>query len=98
MERLTLKATTEDAYKDSMPLKLGGIDPKVVEVRLLSPVDLAVSKLARVAEHDQEDIQALAVEGLLNAKGLKKRAEEALKRYIGNLRPIKKHRSRGPAG
>ena len=79
----------EDAYKDSMPLKLDGINPKVVEVRLLSPVDLAVSKLARFAEHDQDDIKALAAEGLLNSKDLKKRAEEALKHYIGNPGPIK---------
>ena len=79
----------EDAYKDSMPLKLGGIDPKVVEVRLLSPVDLAISKLARFAEHDQEDIKALAEEGLLNSKDLKKRAEEALRHYIANPDPIK---------
>ena len=79
----------EDAYKDSIPLKLDGIDPKVVEVRLLSPVDLAVSKLARFAEHDQEDIRALAAEGLLNSKDLKKRAEEALRHYIGNPGPIK---------
>ena len=79
----------EDAYKDSIPLKLGGIDPKVVEVRLLSPVDLAVSKLARFAQHDREDIQALAAEGLLNSKDLKKRAGEALKHYIGDPGPIK---------
>ena len=79
----------EDAYKDSTSLKLGGIDPKVVEVRLLSPVDLAVSKLARFAEHDREDIKALAEEGLLNSKDLKKRAGEALKHYIGNPGPIK---------
>jgi hypothetical protein len=70
-------------------LKLGSIDPKIVEVRLLSPVDLAVSKLARFAEHDQEDIHALAAEGLLNSKDLKKRAEEALEHYIGNPDLIK---------
>ena len=79
----------EDAYRDSTPLKLDGIDPKIVEVRLLSPIDLAVSKLARFAEHDQEDIRALAAEGLLKSKDLKKRAEEALKHYIGNPGPIK---------
>ena len=79
----------EDAYRDSLPLKLDGVDPAVVEVRLLSPVDLAVSKLARFAEHDQDDIKALAAEGLLNSQDLKKRAEEALKHYIGNPGPIK---------
>ena len=78
-----------DAHKDSIPLKLDGIDPKVVEVRLLSPVDLAVSKIARFAEHDQEDIKALAAAGLLNSKDLKKRAEEALRHYIGKPDSIK---------
>ena len=70
-------------------MKLDGVDPAVVEVRLLSPVDLAVSKLARFAEHDQDDIKALAAEGLLNSKDLKKRAQEALKHYIGDPGPIK---------
>ena len=79
----------ENAHKDSIPLKIDGIDSKVIEVRLLSPVDLTVSKLARFAEHDQEDIKALAAAGLLNAKDLRKRAEEALKHYIGNPDPIK---------
>lgn len=79
----------EDAYRDSTPLELDGIDPKVVEVRLFSPTDLAVSKLARFAEHDQEDIKALAAEGLLNSKDLKKRATDALKHYIGDPGPIK---------
>ena len=79
----------EDAYKDSIPLKLDGIDSKVVEVRVLSPVDLAVSKLARFAEHDQEDIKALATAGLLNSKDLRMRADEALKHYVGNPESIK---------
>ena len=79
----------ENAHKDSIPLKIDGIDSKVIEVRLLSPVDLTVSKLSRFAEHDQEDIKALAAAGLLNSKDLRKRAEEALRHYIGNPEPIK---------
>lgn len=79
----------EDAYRESLPLKLDGIDPEIFEVRLLSPVDLAVSKLARFAEHDQDDVRALAAEGLLNSKDLKERAEEALKHYIGNPDPVR---------
>lgn len=79
----------EDAYRDSTLLKLKGLDSGVVEVRLLSPLDLAVSKLARFADHDQDDIKALAARGLLDGKALRQRAEEALTQYIGNAEPIK---------
>ena len=44
---------------------------------------------ARFAEHEREDIKALAAESLLNSKDLRKRAQEALKHYIGNPGPIK---------
>ena len=79
----------EDAHVDSVPLRLEGIDPGVVEVRLFAPVDLAVSKIARFAEHDQEDIAALARRGLLKHGRLRKRAEEALGGYVGNLDRVK---------
>ena len=78
--------------KLALPVRMyvaGGVAAHFYEVRLLSPVDLAISKLARFAEHDQEDIRALATEWLLNSKDLKRRAEEALRHYIGNPDPIK---------
>ena len=79
----------EDAYRDSVPVKLKGLDPKLVEVRLLSPVDLAVTKLARFAAPDQEDIKALAAKGLLSPDELKERAGEAMSNYVGNPSPVK---------
>ena len=79
----------EDAHRDSLPLAVAGVDPKVFEVRLLAPVDLAVSKIARFAAHDQEDIKSLAAHGLLNSRSLRKRAEDALSYYVGNSARVK---------
>jgi len=75
----------EQAYDDAIPLRIEGVDPKKLDVRLLSPVDLAVSKLSRFSEQDREDIKALAAEGLVTAAALRKRANEALPGYVGHL-------------
>ncbi len=58
-------------------------------MRLLSPLDLAVSKLPRYELHDQEDIGALAKAGLIDSQGLRRRAEEALPRYVGDVNRVK---------
>jgi hypothetical protein len=73
----------ENADIDSIQLDLQGVDSTIVEVRLLSPLDLAVSKLSRFEEEDQKDIRSLAEAGLLNAKEFRKRAEDALVGYVG---------------
>jgi hypothetical protein len=65
-----------------------GVNRKRFDVRVLSPVDLAVSKLARYADPDQEDIKALARAGLLDSTELRRRAEEALARYIGRVKDV----------
>ena len=46
----TLGLLHEDAHADSQRVELSGIDAKVVEVRVLTPLDLAVSKLARSSD------------------------------------------------
>lgn len=79
----------ENAADDAHPLKLPGIDPAVLDIRLLSPTDLAVSKLARYADHDQDDIAALARHGLIDASGVRKRAEQALIAFVGETRRVK---------
>jgi hypothetical protein len=81
----TLALLHEDAYEDSIALTLDGIDDKVLDVRLLSPVDLAVSKLGRFASQDRDDIAALARHGLISSKALRERAEAALGGYVGAL-------------
>lgn len=79
----------EDAHGDSVPLELEGVDARVLDVRLLSPVDLAVSKIARLADHDRADIAALARAGLVQPEPLRRRAEEALGGYVGDLARVR---------
>jgi hypothetical protein len=79
----TLGLLHENADLDSIPLNLQGVDSSIVEVRLLSPPDLAVSKLSRFEEEDQKDIRSLAEAGLLNVREFRERAEEALVGYVG---------------
>jgi hypothetical protein len=85
----TLGLLHEDAYENSQPVEIPGVDKKVIEVRMLSPVDLAVTKLARFADQDREDIELLAKRGLIDAVSLRKRAEEALGGYVGEVSSVR---------
>lgn len=80
----TLGLLHEDAQVDSLPLSIEGIDQKILEVRLLTPVDLAISKVGRFAEHDRADIAALASRGLIEARSFRRRAQEAAIAYVGD--------------
>jgi len=80
----TLGLMHEDAHADSLPLTLEGIDPGVLDVRILTAVDLAVSKLGRFSTHDRDDIAALAARGLITADAVRARALEALAGYVGD--------------
>lgn len=85
----TLGLLHEMAHADSIPIEVPGVDRKRLDVRLLAPVDLAVSKLARYAEPDQADIAALARGGLVEPGGLRRRAEEALAGYVGRVNDVR---------
>ena len=61
----------------------------MLDVRLLAPVDLAVSKIARLSDQDREDIAALARAGLVKAAALRQRAEEALGGYVGDVARVR---------
>ena len=61
------------------------VDAAILDVHLLSQLDLTVSKPGRFSSQDREDIRTLARSGLINADALRQRAEEALGRCIGNL-------------
>ncbi len=76
----------EDYLDDAIPVDLG-----LSHIRLfvLSPVDLAVSKIARLADHDKEDIQALVQRGLTTANEIEQRATDALVGYVGGLSALK---------
>ena len=77
----------EDAHDDAWRLALEGMEG--VQVMVLQPVDLAISKLARFSDIDRGDIAQLAKDGLITAKALRLRAEDALPGYVGNLGPLK---------
>ncbi len=72
----------EDYQDDALPLDLG---LAFIDLRVLSPVDLAVSKIARFAEVDQEDIDALVRLGLTDANAIARRADEAIGGFIGTV-------------
>lgn len=77
------------AYDDARSIAVEGIDRRRLEIRLLTPVDLAVSKLARFSELDQDDIRELARRGLITAAALRRRAQTALPDYVGNLERVR---------
>ena len=85
----TLGLLHENAHKDARPVDIPGIDKKLIDVRVLAPIDLAVSKLSRFADQDREDILLLAREGLINSAALRKRAEQALGGYVGDLNSVR---------
>ena len=62
---------------------------RAVKLFLLSPIDLAISKIARFSDQDVEDILELASRRYFSAEALKARANEALAYYIGNIGPVK---------
>jgi len=70
----------EDYQDDSLPVDLGA---GYLRLRVLSPVDLAVSKISRLAENDKEDIAALVRLGLTSADEIERRAQSALGGYVG---------------
>lgn len=54
-----------------------------MDIYVLSPVDLVVSKLSRLSDSDKEDIEAVLNAGLTTANAIEQRATDALIGYIG---------------
>lgn len=75
----------EDYMDDAIPVDLG---VEQLKVYVLSPVDLAVSKIARFGDHDKEDIAALVRRGLTTAEAIEQRAAAALAGYVGGQREV----------
>lgn len=61
--------------------RLGG--GRAFDMHVLAPVDLAISKLARWAEHDREDVTSLARFGLIDADELQAKTDQALATAAG---------------
>jgi hypothetical protein len=55
------------------------------DILVLSPLDLAVSKLGRYADNDKDDIQELYESRLLSPKDLEVRTAEAMLYFVGDL-------------
>ena len=85
----TLALMHEDAQDESVPLTLKQIDASVLDVRLLSALDLAVSKIGRFSSQDRGDITALGRHGLIKSAALRRRALQAMENYVGNLETLK---------
>jgi hypothetical protein len=65
-----------------------GNERRKIHLYVLSPVDLAVTKISRYSDQDREDILALSSAGLFSADQLRNRATEALRDYIGDRSPV----------
>lgn len=77
----TFALMNEDYIQDSLFVDFG---LENMNVHVLSPVDLVVSKIARFAENDRADIRAIVELGLTSADAIEKRANDALVGYVGN--------------
>jgi hypothetical protein len=55
-----------------------------IVLHVISPVDLAVSKVARFQDRDRDDIEALARFGLVSSQEFEKKAAEAVNFYVGD--------------
>ena len=55
-----------------------------IQLRVLTPLDLATSKIARFSPQDHEDILALAQRKYFTSDQLRSHAQEALEYYVGN--------------
>jgi hypothetical protein len=85
----TLGLMHERAREDAVALTLPGVDPEVLEVRVLTATDLAVSKIGRFSEQDRADIVALARAGRIKADALRRRAEQAVEAYVGDTARVR---------
>jgi hypothetical protein len=82
----TFSLLHEHYQQDAQPLDLG---LKMINVRVLAPVDLVLSKLTRLAAPDIEDIEAILRAGLVSVDQLERRGEEAIAGYVGDVARVR---------
>jgi hypothetical protein len=78
----------EDHERDAVEWTGIGNERRKIHLHVLSPVDLAVTKISRYSPQDREDILALASAGLFSPDQLRRRATEALRDHIGDRTPV----------
>jgi hypothetical protein len=74
-----------DYKEDAKPWEGFGNEHRLVHLYVLTPLDLAVSKISRFGEQDRADIVALHAAGYFEVEQLQQRAWEAMDYYVGNL-------------
>lgn len=77
-----------DYQQDAREWRGFGNDQRLVKLYVLTPVDLAVSKISRLSEQDREDILTLASLKLVAEPAVRERAAEAMDYYVGNKQPL----------
>lgn len=73
-----------DFEKDAYRVEGDEFQDSKIELHIIAPVDLALSKIARLEENDKEDIAALARHNLIDPTSLEDRAAIAMDYYIGD--------------
>lgn len=82
-------ALLHEAFEDDAKEWEGiGNETRRVCLRVLSPLDLAVSKVSRFSEQDRADIRALGAEGLFTVEEFRERAGEAMRDFVGDKRVL----------
>ncbi|MBS0343042.1 MAG: hypothetical protein JSS56_21220 [Proteobacteria bacterium] len=84
----TLGPMHEDYESDSQEWIGIGNERRLVQLRVLSPLDLAVSKLGRFEGNDRGDILELAKHGYFTVDEFRQRAEAAASYFVGNVRRL----------
>jgi len=85
----TLSLLHEDFEDDALEWEGMNDTGRLVQLLVLSPLDLAVSKISRFTDQDQDDILDLARAGLITAEAVRMRALDALSYYVGNIRWVR---------
>lgn len=80
----TFALTHPDYRADAIEWLGIGNEKRLVHLFVLTPVDLAVSKISRFSPDDRSDILLLASSGLITGPSLRERAIQALDYYVGN--------------
>lgn len=65
-----------------------GNETRLVQLRVFSALDLAVSKISRFSEQDRADIRALGSERYFTVDELRTHAVEAMRDFIGDKRTL----------
>lgn len=76
----------EDYLEDAIAVP---VDTANIEMYVLSPVDLIVSKIARLSGPDMGDIQSLIWHLRVTEDEIRERAEEALQGYVGAVSTVR---------